>query len=231
MIKYFNSLDISNIPSNRIVRIETMGGKVVATNTKGVEVPLIYEDDFAIKAKSSFGAIGDPKSNSLLSILSNVSGGKVPSGQYALQQVQIWQNTDPLEFDFNVKIYMNDSAYGDVVYPINKLMQTCLPRIADNGIGRKLGALIPPGASLAQMLALSDTDAVGTANDVATEGTLYRITVGKFKIDNCVITGVEPTFTNSVDQMGYPVSADVTITARTTMICTKNMVSSIFGVY
>lgn len=227
---YFSGvLDISGIPSNKLVRI-TEGGNAVATTPKNVEVPLLYDDTLSVKASSSFGGIGDPQGNNFLTLLSGCTGGAVPSGQFALQSVQVWQSTDPIVLDFKVKLEMLSSGKDEVVIPSLKLMKLCLPSISENSIGSALGLLVPPGPNLDTMLQLSGSSTLEGISDYLNfrnSGSLVEITVGKFTFSNCIVTEVTPEFSNMADEDGYPISAELNIEAQTAMIATKGMIDSL----
>lgn len=226
---YFNKvLSLKKIPPQKLVRLTTTRGDSIVKTPSGREVPLIYEDALSIKARSTFDGIGNPKSNTLMTILSSTTNGIIPSGQYALQNIQIWKSTEPLELSLSVKLEMLDSGYNDVVYPTQQLMKLCLPEIRNSGLSQKLGALIPPGPSLKEILTLSKSESQEDTDDIlALENSLVNVSIGKFHFNNCIVTDVSPEFSSTLDEDDYPIEAQISLDIKTCMIATREMVDSI----
>ena len=98
-----------DIPSYKLVKIKDNEGSIIG-NT-----PLILDDEFSIKVNSKYGQLWESSPNNLMNLISN--SFNIPSGQFALQGVQIWQSTDPLDINFTVNLEMDSDSYLDVVYP------------------------------------------------------------------------------------------------------------------
>lgn len=198
---------------------------------------LIFEDDFKLSVDSDYKDILETKGSSLLTLASGsfeLFGGAVPSGQFALQGMQIWEKTEPISFNIDVSINSINSGLEDIIKPVRDLMSLTAPDKSEVGL---LGqTLIPPGPNLASILALaglSDNAAAKKLNDAITikagKG-VFNILVGKYAvINNVVITKVEPVFSSVIDVEGYPTSCKLSIEFKTVEVATSNMLNSIFN--
>lgn len=234
-----------DIPSNRIVEIYVGDG-----TTKLISQPLILDDDFSIKASSSFGELWEASPNNFLTLLS--SQFNIPSGQFALQGAQIWQKTDPININIKVSLEMDKDPFTDVVAPSLVLTQTTLPKIRgsvkeENGgwfsehLNLKLKTLIPPGPNLQTLISLmknnnntaSNTNAL-LANNNGLNG-VYDIRIGFVKFHNVIIKEVEPTYSKTVapstskNGKMFPVHADLSIDMCTMEVATTDMINSIIN--
>lgn len=198
----------------------------------------IIDEGVNISTSSKYGDLSPFGGNDLMSLLSSSTGGKINSGQFAIQGAQIWQSTEPLKLDFSVTFYMNDNSYKDVVVPIKNLMNLCSPMLSDKSIGGeivsiKAGFLIPPGPNIQTIL--SESGFGGTLADKLYESFdnggrgLIIIKIGNFIFNDMVITSVSPKFSTVIDETGYPVSAEVSIEATCFKICTTDYLETVFG--
>lgn len=217
-----------NIPKHKIVKIK---GK---NNTSIIDNDLIYDDDLSLKFSSSFGNLWDAHGNNLMSLLSSVSKGKIPSGQFVMQGIQIWQSTDPLSFSLDLQLYSNGNAKKDVFDCALILSQLILPMKSKNSEGttnEMLSTLIPSGPNITKILQeggftkLSDwlADKTGTES----KGT-YNINIGGWvEFKSCIITNANPTFSKNVDDSGYPIKANIELEFTTSQIATTDMLAEL----
>ena len=102
---------------------------------------------------------------------------------------------------------------------------------------QKLGCLIPPGPSIKSAIHASSGGGglEGVTDDFmkiiskekgASRG-LFEISIGKFIFKNTMLKSVEPTFSSQVDEEGYPISVEISISATTILIPTTDYVRSI----
>ena len=199
-----------NIPSYKIVKITDGDNKSVTGS-----IPLILEDGLSIKVNSNYGELWEASPNNFMNLLSNSFG--LPSGQFALQGVQIWQSTDPIQLSINVIIEMDSDPYTDVILPIIALMNTCLPskntksqmnensNILNKAFSNlKLKTLIPPGPNLQAIWnAISNGDVVNEANQALAHfnkesNGVYNVKMGYANLNNVIIKNVEPTFSSEM---------------------------------
>lgn len=221
------------IPNNKTIEI-------LSGNSPVINVPLFFDDEYSLKVNSKFGSIWDAEPNNLLSLLSSSANSVnkvLPSGQFAMQGTQIWQSTDPLSFSLSASLYMIDSGLEDVIKPSLALMQLCLPTKAemsnDINIGKvniKLTTLIPPGPNLQSILNLSGISNSETGDSFFKNGSrgTYTVKINNYMvIPNVIITSVQPTFSKSYDEDGYPVKADIDFEMTTMEVATTDMITNI----
>lgn len=211
---------------------------------KGID--FIFDDDLEFSINTEYGPIIESRPTTLLTLLSNsiqIGGFNIPSGQFALQSFQVWQTTEPLEFDLSLKMYVNtDSGHYDITVPAFKLMEYAVPSKSTNRKGQPGQGLIPPGPNIQDILRVSgllNTPVLGSAlqaglnNSVIssrkrTNGGLIDIQIGQYWLfQNCVLTSAKPTFSEAKDTDYAPVSADVSISFRTSEVATTNMLEEI----
>ncbi len=230
------------IPYYKIVKIKDASGKSI-TNS----VPFILEDDLSIKVSSKYGELWEASPNNFMSLLSSSFG--LPSGQFALQGVQIWQSTDPIDMSVSVSIEMDTDSYKDVMEPIISLMSICLPTKGKNGSESQMGetalsdlklkTLIPPGPNIqAIWKAVSN----GQTNDVVSKALahfnkaskgVYNMEIGYVNLNGVIIKNVEPSFSSEMSYSEteggyYPVRASVGLEISTMEIATTDMIKNIF---
>lgn len=215
------------IPKHKLVVIKDSNNNSKCSN-------LIYDDDLSFKLTSSFGNLWDAHGNNLMTMLSSGSKGKIPSGQFVMQGMQIWQSTDPLSFSLGCKLETVNNAYNDVYVQSMNLAQLCLPYKSKNSKGQTngmLATLVPPGPNLIKILTegfekISDLMAKLNVGEES-KGT-YNIDVGQhFHFKNVIITSCQPTFSKFVDEDGYPMSADIELEFSTCEIATTDMIADI----
>jgi len=227
-----------SLPEGREV-ILTVGSQNVfevlkTSNTKLVKTPtLVYTDDLTLSINTSYKNLVATTNNTLLTLLSGAFPGVVPSGQFALQGLQIWENTEVLEFSLSVTLYMIDDARNDVVITALSLAQLCVPYKNTKENGKAGYGLIPPGPNIKdvlQLAGLTESNVDKNDNRNFANGGLLSIQIGKFmKIENIVITKVEPTFSSILDEDYNPVSCTLSIDFRTVEVVTTNMLQNMIG--
>lgn len=253
-ITNFDSLRLGQIPKHKLARILGKNDKPlivypnkVDSNHGAKEVPLWYDDELSLKFNSNYKSLCNLEPPQALTILSGITDGIVPSGHFAINGSQIWNSTSPLDISFTVKIEMdNDGGYNDVVLPTMSIVNYCLPeksKMQDGdacyAIGKKLGCLIPPGPTVLDILKMTTDE---TSDDMAKETTASKIEetksynrgrgcvtiqLGKFTFRNVLLKNVNPTFSSTVDDYGYPISAELSIDATTMLIPTTDYLSTI----
>lgn len=229
-----------DIPSYKIVKIKDNEGSIIG-NT-----PLILDDDFSIKVNSKYGQLWESSPNNLMNLISN--SFSIPSGQFALQGVQIWQSTDPLDINITVNLEMDSDSYLDVVYPSLILMQCSLPSYANGSEGGirgtteeliekhfnlKLKTLIPPGPNIQSLVQIMSSNKNNKISELISKRTgskgLYTVEIGFATFNNVIIKSVEPTYSNEYSLSDYknkycPVGASLSIEMSTMEVATTNMI-------
>jgi len=196
------------------------------------KVHLFYSGDISLGIKSTYENLIDVGSNKALNVASLLSGGFIPSGQFAVQGYQIWKDTEVLEFSLDVTLNMYDSGRNQVVLPALALSKLVVPSKKDDKTlwGQ---SLIPPGPSLKTFLTQIGVDTskfpVGEdaiANGIA--GSPLHIEIGKFlRLENVIMTKIEPNFSEEVDEDYMPISCTLSIDFRTVEVVTTQMLEQI----
>ena len=196
--------------------------------TEPEKVHLIYEDETSLNIKSDYENPVDIGGNKFLNLASLMTNGFVPSGQFAVQGYQIWKQTDVLEFSLNLQLHMVDSGLNQVVIPALALSKLCVPAKKNEKDPIWGQSLVPPGPSLKTFLAQAGINIkVDDSENYAQngiQGNPLHVQIGRFlKIDNVVMTKVEPTFSEVLDEDYMPVSCSLAIDFRTVEVVTTNM--------
>lgn len=229
----FGSNSTFFIPEGREVKL--LIGEKNVFDVLGVPDPtnthLIYDDEISLNIKSDYENLIDVGSNKLLNIASAITDGFVPSGQFAVQGMQIWKSTDVIEFSLNVEMHMINSGKNQVVLPSLALAKLCVPSKKNSGLGAGQ-SLIPPGPNLndiLRMIGSSITIKSGgdEANGNIQGGGLLHVRIGKFlSIDNVVLTKVEPTYSKILDDEYMPISCKMSLDFRTVEVANTEMLQS-----
>lgn len=229
-----------NIPAGRQVVITSNGNDIfnsLQSTTPGLALPvqLIMTEGVTLKISSQYKNLVEAQSSTMLNLISGLTKGVVPSGQFGLQGLQIWESTDVLDFSLTCELHMATSGRADVVLPALALSKICVPSYNKSGISAGWG-LIPPGPSLKDILGLvkatlDKTDDFGNrqiSKDPKQGGGLLGIKIGKYlNINNIVVTKVEPTFSEILDEDYMPVSCKLNIDFRTVEVVTTDMLDKI----
>ena len=228
------------IPPYKIVKIKDNEGSIIG-NT-----PLILDDEFSIKVTSKYGQLWESSPNNLMNLIS--SSFNVPSGQFALQGVQIWQSTDPLDIEIDAYLEMDNDSYLDVVYPTLILMQSSLPstsngsesglrgateQLIEKHFNLKLKTLIPPGPNIQSLVQIMSSDKNNKISELISKRNgakgLYTVEIGFATFNNVIIKSVEPTFSKEYSLSNYknkyyPVGASLSISMSTMEVATTDMI-------
>jgi len=236
-------INITNIPEERKIKFLLDGTDVFEHLKKDMSnlvtpVNLIYTDDTTLELNSKFSNLLNIKGSNLLTLLSGATGGVVPSGQFGIQGIQVWEETDPIEFSLSVELHMGkNGGKTDVVIPALALSKLTLPSYK-GGDNKKGMSLIPPGPDLKDVLKLVGSsiginDLFGNGRDKKSAnqgGGLLTVQIGKFlTISNIILTKVEPTFSSILDEDGMPIHCKLLIECRTVEVATTYMITQIIN--
>jgi hypothetical protein len=230
-------MDIRNIPIDKQIIITT-GSQNVFEALRG-EIPslrvpkLIFNEQVSLNFSSKYGDLAQAQGSNLLTLLSGFTGGKVPSGQFGIQSLQVWQGTEPLSFSLDVELHMVDSGKHDVLIPALALTKLCLPSYKGSGDKRGM-ALIPPGPDLGYILqtviqssmVLSELFNDGQSiKSPSNGGGIVSIQFGRmFTLQNVLLTKIQPTFSILKDEEGMPVNCKLSMEFTTMEVATTAMV-------
>ena len=225
---------VNPIPKHRLVKIYDSNNVDIANG-----VPLIFNDEIGFKISSKYGQLWQGSSSNLLTILASKG---IPSGQFALQGLQIWNSTDPIKLSFSVHIEMDTDPINEVLNPIKSIMCTVLPYYpeGDKGVtvdtdlktglvekhfNLKLKTLVPPGPNI-QTIVEEMTNGTSHAENT------YTLKMGYFTFNNMIITGADPKFSKDVcyiNGKAYPISADLSLDIESIEVATTNMINDILS--
>lgn len=198
------------------------------------KVRLFYDEETALNFKSEYENLVDLGGTKLLNIASAASGGFIPSGQFAAQGFQIWKETDVVEFSVTVTLHMQDSGLNQVVIPALALSKLCVPSKKNNENKTFGQSLIPPGPDLQVLLAnigieIGEEDKTSYSVDGVVRDPLSVI-IGKFlTVENVIITKIEPTFSDVLDEDYMPVSCSLSIDFRTIEVANTDMINKMIN--
>ena len=210
-----------NIPKGKKVII-TQQTDEGAINIPFGRVPLVIEEDITLSFSSNFsplvGGTGSKALSAIGAAVRDASGGRVGfSGQNKYMGFQVWEGSSPISFNATFGFYLGQSklysALQEVYRPVMELVRLVLP---DVGFA---GSLIPPGPSLFSLIK-------GKGEQAAKYYSL-SITIAKvLRIDNVIITKAEPTFSNEVDEDGYPIWAKVAMDFQSVELANTGMLNT-----
>lgn len=237
----FNLQD--DIPSYKIVKVYNADAE--GTPTLVTDKPLIMNDELSIKVNSKYGELWQSTPNEFMTLLAGAFG--VPSGQFTLQGVQIWQSTDPINISISVDLEMDTDSYEDVIVPTKSLMSLVLPEKSEMVIGGKkattnlkLSTLIPPGPNVQAIVdMMKENSKIGDKASKfldkfgTTSRGVYTVKVGYATFNNVIITSVDPTFSNEMSYSEtkrnyFPSGASLSIEMSTMEMATTDMMDNIF---
>lgn len=198
------------------------------------KIHLMYDEGTSLAFSSEYENLVELGGNKFLNIVSASTNGFIPSSQFASQGFQVWKETNVLEFSLTASLHMYDSGLNQVVKPALALSKLCLPSKSNEQNKIWGQSLVPPGPNIQVLLSTIGIE-VGKedATDYSVEGVIrdpLSISIGKFlTIDNVIITKIEPSFSEVLDEDYMPVSCDLSIDFRTTEVATTNMVDKILS--
>jgi hypothetical protein len=145
----------------------------------------------------------------------------------------VWERTEPIEMKFVCRLEMESSGLRDVVEPTKKLLLYTLP--SEDSIG----GLVAPGPSVVNAIRNIAQNLEGDAGYVEKinnfvnpllenilsdgDGNLTLVVGDYLSLSPVIITQVIPTFSNSVDDEGYPIWVNLDISIRTANVPTKSI--------
>lgn len=215
----------------RQLKIKDYQGNVIGS-------PLIIDGDISLNFDSTYGSVWDATPNNLLNLVSASTG--LPSGQTAVQGAQIWQKTEPLTISLTAHLEMVTNGFTDVVQPALILSQLCLPSqdtvlslggLFDLAKEEKkvmnVTTLIPPGPNLQTLL--KDGGLLQGNWSIKGGHGVYQLEIGWLHLDNMLVKSVNPTFSKTCDELGFPVSCDISFEFTTLLVPTTDMIADIMS--
>lgn len=215
------------VPNGRRVVIK-LGGTDIMRNPRNNIAPgleLVLENDFSLNLSSNFKPLYSGGGNDLATFAGSISrdlGFAGFSGQFKEFGAQIWQNTEPINFTLDFKFYKGITEANDarleVYNPMKALQKLPLPiegsSASEFDLPVSITNLIPPGPSFLNVLGLSDTSALNIS-----------IQVGNIiNIPKVIVKRAQPTYSNEVDENGYPLWGMINLEVSSLYTATTSMI-------
>ena len=208
------------IPKGKKLLITLNGKTSIPTNG----MPLVMEDDTTINFQSNFQPLVGAEGNVFIDVIGKVVGdighryGKNLAFSSHFKQLgfSTWTGTEPASFNTTIGFYWGSqnlwNAQEEVYRPAMELLKLTLPD------ERASGNLIGPGPSLSSVLDKASLIPFNVI-DVQIGDLMY--------FSNVIIERAQPTFSNEVDDSGFPLWAKVNIDVKTVFTATVQMVDAL----
>lgn len=207
-----------NISPGKIVTILNKGSSI----TPGIQ-PILNEY-FSLQTSQDYAELVSNTITTKTAMVTNVIGGVAGllginspnSLQHRLFGMKVWRYGNSLSFNLNLSFFMGSagkfSGFEEVYKPIMQIVAVSLPSV---GLG---GFLKGPGPNIIEQIGMAVTD----------ETQSLSIQIGNlFLIRNIVIEQAEPTFSTEVDEDGYPIKGNVSLSINTVNIATIDMLETL----
>jgi hypothetical protein len=177
------------------------------------------EEDITLKFSSNFQALVSNETNSgfvlITDFLNEKLGVNIPTTfkQLGFQQ---WTGTEPLNFSFTIKKFVESNSEYDVIRPFQLLAKLAVPKVINNK-----GGLEAPGPTALDIIFNKQSKNVHKAS--------LSIQLGSVFIEKVVIQGVEPTFSKEVDEFDGPIWMSLKIDAKTIFTANDQMIDNLFN--
>jgi hypothetical protein len=214
--------------SDQYTPIYVSPGKIVTIFNKGKSltpgIQPILNEDFSLQISQQYSPLVSNDISTKIAMLGNLTSGllsrfgiDVPNSfQHTTFGMKIWNHGEPLVFNLNLNFFMGSagifSGFKEVYEPIMKLVAVSLPSIG------ALGFLKGPGPRIDEQIEIA------FSNDVNS----LSIQIGNlFLIRNIIIEQAEPTFSTEVDEDGYPIKGNLSLSISTVNIATIDMLETL----
>lgn len=179
--------------------------------------PLMSDGDINDDTLAAMGKFA----NAIGVITRSVSGGRAGfSTKFKQGTTQIWKSTSPASFQITVD-FRRDAINGEHkgVNAANNLMPVVkalcsLPLPVEGGGDKGIGNLIPPGPSLFEAIGIEKILTLGPSDKLEglEDGTgIVDVKLGNMMFKRLIMKSVEPSFSQVVDDSGYPISCRITM--------------------
>ena len=151
--------------------------------------------------------------------------------------LQTWVSTSPIEFNLPMLFNAQQDGLQEVTKPIAQLLALCSPSALDQplsgaaqsqfgALANQLGGAV---SSISNNLGQNLIRGPGPTFDEPTRGT-YTLVIGNLMVFlNMLIVSVNAEYDSLVDQNGYPLSAKVDLTMRSSTVMLSEDIMQAFG--
>lgn len=208
-----NNEIIRTIPPGREVRI--IPG---AMNDETAEPigRLMLKDSFTVPISAEYTSINNSASflQSVGSqILKGISEGlsSIVGGLNTKLGFQTYSSPKPITINLNCSLMAVTDAWEEVVNPVRKIQSLLVPREGDLGFLTDYPGVDP-------MIVLSGNRSNHSYKDA-------HVFVGNIGFNHVIFKNADASFSSEVDQTGYPISAELSLTFDTSFFATTQMLN------
>lgn len=207
-----------NIPPGKQVKIYP--GPLNDETIEPIET-LMLKDSFTLPISAEYTSLGNSSSfirSTAAQALTHVVGDSalgnlvkgLVGGLNTRLGFQVYSTPRPISISINCSLMAITDSWKDVVNPVRRIQKLLLPKEQE-----KTGFLIDyPGID--PVVALTG-DSSGTSFKDAS------VRVGRIGFNHVVFKDVSTTFSTEVDQKGFPIQADISLTFETSFFATQGM--------
>lgn len=210
------------VPSGAICKINYTsdgGGIIEGVLSESVTVslqsdyqPLFSDNDIDNDTLKAGGEL----LNAIGTAVSSGTGKRVGfSTRFKQGTTQVWKSTAPASFQIGLDLRRDPINGGgkvsgkDLMEKVKIICKLPLPSEGDGTVQKSIGNLIPPGPSFIQGVGIDAILGAMSPNKTyadITGGGLVKVTLGNISFNRLILKTVEPTFSQAVDNSGYPIS-------------------------
>lgn len=128
---------------------------------------------------------------------------------------QVWKSTQPASFQIGLDLRRDPINGGgkvsgeELMKKVQIICKLPLPFEGNGSLQKSIGNLIPPGPSFIQGVGIDAIIGAMSPDETyadITGGGLVKVTLGNISFNRLILKTVEPTFSQTVDTSGYPIS-------------------------
>ena len=211
------------IPPGKLVKIFT--GALNDEREDPIET-LMLKDSFTLPIQAEYASLNNSASftQSVVSQLigrmfsgtaSEIAQGLV-SGLNGKLGFQTYSSPKPVTITLNCSLMAITNAWRDVVNPVRKIQSLLLPRTGWGGFLTDYPGVDP-------VMVLKGSSSSSSYKDAS-------VMVGNIGFNHVIFKNADATFSTEVDQTGYPIGADLSLTFETSFFATVEMLNEeIYG--
>lgn len=186
-------------------------------------IPIAAEYTSISNSASFVQSVGSQLLGKALDALTNSEGlsntiSSIVGGLNTRLGFQTYSSPKPVTISLNCSIMAITNAWTDVVNPIRRIQSLLLPTEGKGGFLTDYPGVDP-------LIAL--TGGYGKTGKAYKDASVM---IGNIGFNHVIFKNVDATFSSEVDETGYPIQADVSLTFDTSFFATKNMLNDeIYG--
>jgi len=210
---------ISEIPvfsPGRIVKFIKNGASLTG-NIYGIsnqELTLSFRNNYEGLVSTGIPKTVAMATNFLGGILGEISLDAPNSLQHKSMGLKIWTSTEPMSFNLNLNFFMGSygyySGFREVYWPMMKILGASLPSESTGGF------LKGPGPNIIEQV-----------KGIFDENVTLSVQIGEmFLIRNIIIEDPQVTFSQELDEQGFPINGTLDLGISTVNIATIQLINT-----